>query len=955
MVLFGGFHSYVARLERTAWLAVEAGDLDEAQASAHRALSLRSNSELALVVSGRVATERHEYEKAVSYYARLKNDASEVSQYGYCLAGNVLLFQLGRLSDAERYFDRALQHNPDQLDANERLGMLLAVSSRRWEATPHLLRAVSQGRVQSTYLFMLGGAQTGVRDSKLMEKCRALAPEDLGYKLGLASVFLSENHQDRAKALIREVLLEKPDHLSAHALLGQTITDFADKNEFNQWHRQLPTNADLHPSIWHVRGLWAKAQGDLKGAARCLVESLERDPGNGSAIYALAQLLLSLDEPELSHRTMQRARLLSEYADCLYAIHADDSRVATKLRGSELAETLGLVWEAWGWAQIALEQSPDDQQLAERSKRLLAEAREVGLNRLKPGMGPVEKDLFADYPLPRWSPPQDDSSTQVVATRSFRFEDEAERTGIQFSFYNAVDLDSDGMHIWQTTGSGVAIIDYDGDGWPDIYFTQGAPWPVRDDQREYQDRLYRNLGNGRFVDVTAATGLGDNRFSQGVAAGDYNNDGHTDLYVANIGGNRLYRNNGDGTFDEVTVEVGVSEEQWTSSCMIADLNDDGLPDIYDVNYLLTQQVFSRSCKNPSGKTRACMPGQFEAAQDELWINLGNGRFRAGATSAGIEKSNGKGLGILAADFSGNGALGVFVANDTVQNFYFTPGATDTQAGWFSEQGLLSGLAVDSNGNPQACMGIAAADANGDGLIDLFVTNFYQESNTLYVQHESGSFVDSTRQSGLASPSFDLLGFGTQFIDGDLDGWPDLVITNGHVDDFRDEGIPYRMRPQFLRNLGEGKFAEIPPEALGAFFQRGYLGRGLARVDWNRDGREDFVVGHVFSPASLVTNRTEDVGHFLTIQLCGVQSDRDAIGATVYSRVGDRVLTRQLTAGDGYMASNHRQLVIGLGPARQVDELIVRWRSGNEQTWKNVPGNREIIIYEGRPELHPLSF
>lgn len=260
------------------------------------------------------------------------------------------------------------------------------------------------------------------------------------------------------------------------------------------------------------------------------------------------------------------------------------------------------------------------------------------------------------------------------------------------------------------------------------------------------------------------------------------------------------------------------------------------------------------------------------------------------------------------------------------------------------------MCAGSGGKAQASMGVAADDADGDGLIDLFVTNFYNEYNTLYRQLPGGVFADVSNTARLKEPSLAKLGFGTQFIDADLDGWPDLVVANGHVDDFRSHGIPYRMQPQFFANVGAGRFTELPAEQLGGYFQQELLGRGLARVDWNRDGREDFVVSNLNSPACLVTNQTPETGHFLAIQLRGVESNRDAIGAVVKITAKGVTRTKQLTAGDGYQASNQRQLLFGLADNVTVDVLSVRWPSGREQTFQNIPVDSEFMLVEGRTEL-----
>ena len=358
---------------------------------------------------------------------------------------------------------------------------------------------------------------------------------------------------------------------------------------------------------------------------------------------------------------------------------------------------------------------------------------------------------------------------------------------------------------------------------------------------------------------------------------------------------------------------------------------------------------------PDGSTRLCTPHEFPAAHDQLFINLGDGRFEDRSQSAGIEVPEGKGLGLVVGPFDSTGRLNVFVANDAVPNFYFANlNAKRGDSPQFEERGYLSGLAVDADGQPQACMGVAAGDANGDGLLDLYVTNFRNESNTLYLQQRDGGFVDATRSSGLREPSYAMLGFGTQFLDADLDGWQDLIVTNGHVGNLKHHGVPYEMPPQFYRNLGKGTFVELPASTLGSFFSGKYLGRGLARLDWNRDGRDDFAISHVNSSAALVTNQTITAGHFLIVQLVGVESDRDAIGSIVTVHEGSRRFVRHLTAGDGYQACNQRQLVFGLGGCDAIHELEVQWPTGKIQRFPSVPVDCAVLLIEGRIEQTVLS-
>jgi hypothetical protein len=345
----------------------------------------------------------------------------------------------------------------------------------------------------------------------------------------------------------------------------------------------------------------------------------------------------------------------------------------------------------------------------------------------------------------------------------------------------------------------------------------------------------------------------------------------------------------------------------------------------------------------------CAPTQVAAAQDWLYLNLGDGRFQDVTESSGIIRPNGKGQGIVAADFDGSGRLSLFVSNDTTQNFYFV-NQTAEKGGpiLFEDQALLAGLAVNGEGVTQASMGIAAGDGDGDGRLDLFVTNFIEDYNTFYQLQPNGLFGDQTRQTNLRDSGFNLLGFGTQFLDGDLDGDLDLVIANGHVEQTRSTGNPDRMPAQYLPNLGQGQFGEDQSADRGPYFREKHYGRGIARLDWNRDGLEDFLVSHLDTPAALLTNTTPGPGNFVSLKLVGTNGDRDAIGTIAILKGDGRTLTRQLTAGDGYQTSNEKALTFGLGDFAGDVSLTIQWTSGTEQTFPKVPINQFLLAVEGEP-------
>jgi len=500
------------------------------------------------------------------------------------------------------------------------------------------------------------------------------------------------------------------------------------------------------------------------------------------------------------------------------------------------------------------------------------------------------------------------------------------------------------MKMYSFTGGGIGVIDFDNDGWPDIACTQGGDWD-RPESPDFNDRLFRNLDGERFGDVSPLAGLDTAGFSQGVACGDVNNDGWADIYVARIGRNALYLNNGDGTFSDATESLGPAVARWTTSCLIADLDGDGNSDLLDVNYLTGDGVFTNLC-NYRGHRRACFPGKFASERDDLWVNAGDATFRlAEELGSGFSDDPRPGLGTVAADFDESGKLSVFVANDSLANWYYRLEREEDSSLVVRDSAGLQGLRADRDGRAQACMGVACSDADGDGELDIFVTNYFQEHNTLYLSQDFG-FVDSSRECGLFTPSLPLLGFGTQFLDADLDGWDDLIVVNGHVDDFRFDGTPFRMPAQFFRN-GGGSFSERSEDS-GPYFQKQTLGRSTAVVDWNRDGLPDVAVMHLDDPLALLTNTSQRTGQSLIVRLVATTTQRDAIGTRVKVQLQNgRELTRQLVAGSGYQAGNEPALVFGLGNNAAISSVEVRWPSGT--TTMMPPGLKpgsEIVLVEG---------
>lgn len=950
------WHNPSQRLVRRASRDLMASRWNAAERNALAALEGSPNDPIALLIAGQAALHQERDEDAIHRFLAVGEGNSEALVEAWYRVGERLMRQ-GRAADAEKYLRAALQRDPAHLKANSHLAELLQYQGRSWESFPYLRRELLAGHVAKSHVIMLGALDTAFsEDYQFVENCLAADPSNRLVLLGRARLELANSQFDRAESTLREIVSAHPESVEAQARLGTILFSQSSDEEFLDWHRGLPARANEHPEIWHVRGQWARRSGQLNSATRCFLETLSLDPNHGGATFQLSQLLHSDGHTSVAEELAERSQKLSQLRYLLMELRFSyDTEMVRK--AVELLDELDRPLEAAGWCLI-LEQWQSGHEGWARERRLQLHGRLAanGNLTLAAGKPTAEFDREA-YPLPDYSvktPSTTNHDGPQLAATHITFANSAESAGVDFQYFNGTTTTTGLEHILQATGGGVGVLDFDLDGWPDIYFTQSGPFPVENGPSGYSNCLYRNLGNGDFTEVGSLALLNNSDFSQGVAVGDFDNDGFPDVYVANFGGNRLYRNMGDGTFTDVTQAAGVAGNHWTTSCMIADLNGDGAPEIYAVSYALMDEVLTMKCKH-EGRPRTCAPTLLTADQDQLFQNMGDGQYTNVTSTSGIVAPDGKGLGIVAADFQDRGKLDVFVANDTSANFLFrNESSSPTHAPAFREQAIVTGVAYDEIGNLQACMGVAAGDANGDELLDLFVTNFYAESNVLYQQNVSHSFIDATRQANLRDPSFHQLGFGTQFIDADLDGWQDLIIANGHIDLTFAHGNPDRMPPQYLRNAGHGRFVELSAADLGEYFQGRYFGRALAKLDWNRDGREDVCISHLDAPAALLTNSSSSCGNYLAVQLRGTTSSRDAIGARVTVQSQDRRWTQHLIGGDGYHVSNQRQLVFGLGDIDSIDRISIRWPSGMVQEFSDVQVNQGIVLIEGRDRIRVLA-
>ena len=519
------------------------------------------------------------------------------------------------------------------------------------------------------------------------------------------------------------------------------------------------------------------------------------------------------------------------------------------------------------------------------------------------------------------------------------FEEIARQSGLEHKYVNGT---ADLMLMVQPTGGGCGWIDFDGDGLEDLYLNQGGDPTLPRSSTQPNDQLFRNLGNGLFQNITEFAAIDERDFSQGVAIGDFDNDGFSDIFVTNAGANTLFQNQGDGTFRDVSSIIPNQTTGWHSSAAWGDIDRDGDLDLYVCRYVDFDRFHPRPCQTSKGVRRMCQPNEIEPIPDELYLNQGDGTFREVARERGLSRPGNKALGVAIADFDNDDWPDIYVANDATPNFLLI---SQNQGTFFQNQADLLGCAVSFEGRPQASMGIAVGDYDRNGYLDLYLTHFEGEWNTLYRNLGPQGFVDATAAAEAVEMTLPMVGFGVAMEDFNQDGREDLLIANGHLDDPGHLGIELAMSAQLFSFNGL-KLVDTSNQA-GSYFSQRFIGRGVAVADYDNDGDLDAVILNQNSPVALLKNISER-GHWLKLSFVGTTSNRRGIGTRVTLRSGDFRLMKELAGGTSYCASHQPTMVFGLGDRKDDCDLEIRWPSGLRQTISSVRLDQALTIVE--PEL-----
>ena len=530
-----------------------------------------------------------------------------------------------------------------------------------------------------------------------------------------------------------------------------------------------------------------------------------------------------------------------------------------------------------------------------------------------------------------WASPQNSTG--------FHFTDVTASAGINFKHNNGA---YGGKFLPETLGSGCAFLDYDADGWQDILLVNSVDWPGHARQRSPL-KLYRNNRNGTFTDVTRAVGLDIETYGMGVAVGDYNNDGFPDILITCVGQNRLFKNTGKGTFVDVTNSSGLGKRQaFSTSALWFDYDRDGLLDLFVCNYVKWAPEHDVFCSLDGKHKSYCTPEAYVGQTCWLFHNRGNGTFEDVTASSGIFDSSSKSLGVAMLDFDHDGWPDLLVANDTQPNKLYR----NQRNGTFKDVAVEAGIAFSAEGKARAGMGVDVGDFDNSGRPGIAITNFDNEMIGLYRADGTGNFADVAVQSGVGLPSKTTLGFGCAFADCDLDGSLDLIAVNGHIDDTvrNVRNVGYAQAPQFFLNNGKGTFREVSAE-LGGGFSTPKVGRGLAVGDFDRDGDVDVLMTTNNGQAYLFRNDQAGGNHSIRFKLVGTKSNRDAIGAQIRIFAGGSSQTRMVRSGSSYLSQSELPVTFGLGKQNKVERAVIEWPSGRTEDFQDLSAQKTYEITE----------
>ncbi|MGI9470917.1 MAG: FG-GAP-like repeat-containing protein [Rubripirellula sp.] len=857
--------------------------------------------------------------------------------------------RLKRYDDAIDRYQRVLGVVPQAAMARRQLAYLLNRQGRRHEAAVQIRELCRVGDVRQDELQSLIVLSDAMSSDSTDANGGAVDYTPIGAS-GKARKLFTERRYAEAAEVLRETIAKGDAPASVVAFYGRTVAEAQDDEAFRWWFAKVEPSVKEYSEYWSAIAAYLASQRQFEAATRALLEALDRDPTDFISINRLLQMLKMLGDQEAYDKW--EARWKSTHETLLASNAISDSATPKVESMEELAAQLNAIdrrLEAVVWKSLESYYRKLPQQAMahwNQQRQQLVDSGADFPDRSSRLCG-VQLDT---YPLPnieidvKVADATSNAPSVALKASPSVFRNVAGDYGLRHTFEVAGEPLESGFAMYHQAGGGVAVLDFDLDGFADLYFAQGAAEPPTFVSSK-ANQLFRS-SDGALIDVSVNAACDDARYTIGCTAGDWNQDGFPDLITANIGANSLWINNGDGTFTGQVLEGSDDLERMPASIAMADLSGDRIPDIFEVNYIQDPEIGRLPSRNAEGVVmEAVGPADFDACVDRIGLNDGRGNPVFQTLSEQPAAAH-KGLGLVIAELDGNPGNDVFVGNDKSANQFWVR----DPAGEWSDVAVLNGTAFSYGGAGTASMGIASGDFDKNGTLDLHIANFQNESVCLYLNGGS-YFQDRALQYRLGVPSRSVLGFGSQSLDYDNDGRPDLVVTNGHIDSYSTMSGPFKQLPQLFSNLGD-RFQLVPVQDESSYWGTPHLGRALATFDLDRDGRTDFVITHVGESSAIMRNET-DSGNWLQLQFVGTKTERDAVGATVRVTFGDEETTEFVTGGDGYLCRNESIVALGVGPATIVDRINVTWPSGIEQEFTDVAANQRLLVVEDQSDAFTL--
>jgi tetratricopeptide (TPR) repeat protein len=866
-----------------------------------------------------------------------------------------------------------LQDRPDDARVRHRLVEILNQSGHRVAASRVLQPVIREGQASERELFSMITLGDAFVDETL--------PAPDFSKPTLAQFSLARRQRDQgelsqASESLAKLRQQYPNSTAIAAFQGRILADLGNFDAVAKWRQDLPPGITSEPEYWYAIGQLAQNREEHPAAIRCFGEALQLDPTDRNSLVSMARSFRQIGETDAADETMRHFEMLERTSELAKIFGLASGTPAQYREMASLLDELGRPWQSIAWQQIAVAKTgnqPSDKAALDLKRNRLKE-QSVANESHADSTVPWSKAKLSNWPMPDFRDSQSPETDQPISSEQsklssvpapIRFRGITSDLKLHFQYDNGDDQADNEFYLHQQTGGGIGVIDFDRDGWPDIYCAQAGEDALTR-QSGKSNQLFRNLSSNSVADVTAESHSADNGYGQGITVADTNQDGFPDLLIANIGQNVILLNNGDGTFSRGELH-SAGNDQWTTSIACGDLDGDHLPELIEVNYIDDPSAFDIPCVPDND---ACGPSRFKPGADR-WLSLNpTGEFQPVLSSTEADRAvasdsiAGHGFAVIIGNLNARSGNDVYIANDGDANFFWqnrqsnaadssqlTPendGQTKSFKWEAEETAYLSGIATSQQGGRHGSMGLTLADFDRNGLPDLHVTNYWDQEADLYLQGDDAIFRHSSRPWKIRESSKSTVGWGTQAADFDRDGRPDLMVLNGHIVNHTHRGVPFRMLPQLYQGHDDHfELVSSPSNAdlrqADGFWSQPTLGRALAVLDWDQDGMPDVVGNHLDQPMELLKNES-DQQSWLQLELVGTTSERDAVGATVQVQSGANRWTNWVING-GFLTSNEAALDFGLGNSVGPCKVTILWPSGAEQIIENVPLNHRYLVIE----------